>query len=288
MSAPTFQAVGTADSATTGAITPTLPTHAAGDLIILACEGDTTSFGTDPTGYTSLGVVTGSSTKLCVWYKIAASGAESNPTITPSSANHTYAQVITFRNVHQTLPIHAQSEGSANTNSVNGALGIDTAIDDTIILQIIAYGVDNAGPLASAEANTTITVTERHDAGSINGNGGGLIMYTGSLAAAGRVAQTTFTLAASTNTAMMTIAIAPIADYTIAGTVTVNGSAVSNGNDVRAFDLTQPAASYLCATVTTTGGTGAFSISAPYNDHNYQAVYEDGSSYGASAVDVAV
>lgn len=288
MSAPAYQALGTAASGTSGAVTPTLPTHATGDLIILAAEGDNVSFGTDPTGYTSLGVVTGSSNKLCVWWKIAASAAESNPTITPTTANHTYAQVITFRGAHQTLPIHNKAEGSANTNSVTAALGIDTAIDDTIILQIIGYGADNAGPLASAEANTTITVTERQDAGAIDGNGGGLIMYTGSLAAAGRVAQTTFTLGASTNTAMMTIAIAPIADYTIAGTVTVNGSAVSNGNDVRALDLTQPAASYLCVTVTTTGGTGAFSISAPYNDHNYQAVYEDGASYGASAVDVAV
>lgn len=288
MTAPNYQALGTAANNTGGSVTVTLPAHAAGDLFILCATGDNASFGTDPTGYTSLGVVVGSSCKLAAWIKIAASGAESNPTITPTTANHTYAQVVTVRNVHQTLPIHVRASGSANTNSVVAALGIETKVDDCLIVQIVAYGADNAGPLASAEANGSITVTERQDGGTTDGNGGGLIIYTGPKSSAGVVDQTTFTLTASTQVACMTLAIAPIADFTIAGTVTINGSPAGDGNNVRVLDLTQPAASYLVETTTTTGGTGAFTVEAPYDDHNYQAVYEDGASYGASAVAVAV
>lgn len=289
MTAPNYQAIGTPANGTSGAVVPVLPAHAAGDLLVLIAEGDNASFGSDPAGWTLVGVVSGTANKLAVWYKIAASNAETDPTITPTTGNHTFAHVISFRNVHQVKPIHARAVGSTNTSSVIGALGLDTHVDDCMILQIVGWGADNTGGLVSAEANGTLAnLAERIDAGTTDGNGGGIIAYTGEKAAAGAVDQTTFTLAASTAAAMMTLAIAPIADKVAASNVTIAGSPAPNGGNVRAIDLTQLEASYLARPVVTTGGTGAFSILTPYDDHDYQIVFENGASYGASAVDQAV
>jgi hypothetical protein len=289
---PNWQALGTSASGTSGAVTPTIPTHAIGDLLVLAAEGDNTDFGTDPTGWTRRSLVVGNGNKLCVWTRIATSTTENTDhptTITPTTANHTYAQVATARNVNQTIPIHVIAEASSGGATTAPCIpGFQTQVDACLYLGFLAWGADNAGPLASGEANSAVgTLTEQDDAGAISGNGGGLVIYSGTLASAGVVPQTTLTLGSSQWCAVG-IALNPIADKTISGTVTINGSAAANGQDVRVLDLTQPAASYLCVAGTTGGGTGAFTCNAPYTTHNYQAVYEDGASYGASAVDVAV
>lgn len=289
MTIAAYKSAGTPASVTTGTCTPTWPTHVAGDFALLIAEGNNTDFGAAPSGWTSLGRVPGNVGALEIWWKFAASGAETNPGITPTSPNHTYANIHTFTNVHATQPIHGQVNCDIITASVGRCPGLTTTVDDCLIFAVAAWNIDSAGPLASAEANSSLgSLTEREDSGTVDGNGGGLIAYTGTKAAAGLVDQTTFTLGSSAALACMTLALAPIADFTIAGTVTINGSPAANGNDVRVLDLTQPAASYLVATTTTTGGTGAFTVEAPYDDHNYQAVYEDGASYGASAVAVAV
>ena len=151
------------------------------------------------------------------------------------------------------------------------------------------YSGDGAGPLFSLESNADVTtLTERNDEGTALGNGGGVVLYTGTIAAAGNVRSTTFTSSLTTGMVGLVLAVNPIADFTISGTVTINGSAAANGNDVRVLDQTQPASSFLCIAGTTGSGTGTFTCKAPYTDHNYQAVYEDGASYGASATDVAV
>jgi hypothetical protein len=288
MSQATWKSVGTGVSDTTGAVTPIIPTHAAGDWMWLIAESVNTTWGSDPSGWTVVIDETFTTLKkLKVWRKLAASGAETDPTITPTGGNHIWAVVALTDNVHATEPVHFMAVEQIAAGTDQRFPSFKTLVDDCLVLQIGAYSIDNAGPICSAEANTSFTPVERFDAGTADGNGGGLVIYSGPATAPGDYASTTFTCT-STGWIVATLVLAPIADKTIAGTVTINGSPASNGNDVRAIDLTQPAASYLCTVATTTGGTGAFTISAPYTDHDYQAVYEDGASYGASAVDQAV
>ncbi len=285
--------VGTGAAGTTGAVTPTIGTHSIGNLMILAAEGDNTDFGTDPSGWTALCQITGSAQKMKVWYRVATSTDENTdhpPTIAPTSGNHTYANVVVVQDQHATLPFHQVIEAfHGGVSTVCGSAGLDTKIDDVFFLQIIGFGADNAGNFAGSESNSGVTgLTERLDEGTLNGNGGGLLIYSGTVPAPAQVPPTSWTAGTNTHWCQVTLAIAPAAAFTIAGTVTIDGSPAADGESVRVIDLTQPAASYLCSTGTTSGGTGAFSISAPYNDHDYQAVYEDGASYGASAVDQAV
>ncbi len=270
------------------------PTHATGDLGLLFVQVQTETVST-PSGWTAIpGLPTAAANNTAVrlfgFYRFATSSGESAATIPGVAVNNAWGAIVTVRNAHQTAPFHRVAVAfHTNANTTAWFPGLNTAVDDCLIVNAMAYHLDSAGPLSSAEANSSLAnVAELYDAGTITGGGGGIIVITGEKATAGTVDATTNTLSVASGFICATIAIAPIADFDIAGTVEIDGSPAANGESVRAIDLTQPAASYLCSTGTTSGGTGAFTITAPYGDHDYQAVYEDGDAYGASAVDQAV
>lgn len=301
MTIAAYKGQGTADSGTTGAITPTNGTHAADDYLLLLLAGNVTDFTTTnaltggrwATNAVKLGsaLSTDSNLLLEAWVLIAASVSETNPTITPTGANNTHGVVLVFESQHATIPTNEVSFAIAGAGA-GGIIyipGFTSRVDDLLVINVAGWQLDGAGPIFTGETNSSLaSLTERYDAGTAGGNGSGIGVWTGTKAAAGQVLPTQVTAGGTSNFAVLTLALNPIADFTIAGTVEIDGSPAANGESVRALDLTQPAASFLCSVGTTGGGTGAFSISAPYDDHNYQAVYEDGASYGASAVDVAV
>lgn len=76
--------------------------------------------------------------------------------------------------------------------------------------------------------------------------------------------------------------------YTVAGTVTINGAAAPNGEDVLIYAVDADGIPELVATVTTSGGTGAFTASVPDNTRDYFAKYDDGTYRGVSALDTPV
>lgn len=301
MTIAAYKGQGTAASGTTGAITPTNGTHAAGDYLLLLLAGNVTDFTTTnaltggrwATNAVKLGsaLSTDSNLLLEAWVLIAASVSETNPTITPTGANNTHGVVLVFESQHATIPTNEISiaiSGAATAGLIYMP-GFTSRVDDLLVINVAAWALDGTGPIFTGETNSSLgSLTERYDAGTAGGNGSGIGVWTGTKASAGQVLPTQVAAGGTSNFVVMTLALNPIADKTIAGTVTIDGAAAANGNDVRALDVTQPAASYLCSVAVTTGGTGAFSISAPYTSHSYQAVYEDGSSYGASAVAAAV
>jgi uncharacterized repeat protein (TIGR01451 family) len=72
---------------------------------------------------------------------------------------------------------------------------------------------------------------------------------------------------------------------TVAGTVTIAGDPAPNGSTVEIWSYSIPAStSELVTTVTTTGGTGAFTASAPDDQHDYRAFFDDGTNRGMSAL----
>ncbi len=286
MTIANWQAVGTG-SETSAA----WPTHATGDLGYLVVQSGSGGGLSTPSGWALIDgfPMSAGGELLYLFTKTAASGAEGAASLS-GGTNHTWGVIFTVRNPHTTLPHYQILQANAVGATTSGAApGFSCGIDDVLVINIFAWSADSAGPLSSGETNATLSgVTERYDAGTATNNGGGIAIISGTIAAAGRVDMTTVTFGSSTAYGAVTLAIAPVADETIAGTVTINGAAAANGETVRVLDLTQPAASYLVVNGTTGGGTGAFSMLAPYTDHDYQVVYEDGASYGASAVDQAV
>lgn len=72
-------------------------------------------------------------------------------------------------------------------------------------------------------------------------------------------------------------------EFTVAGNVEVNGSAVANGKTVEIIAKDSNGITERIGTTTTTGGTGAFTLEVLDNTRDYRALYEDGSIVGASA-----
>ena len=103
MAAPSVRAVGTSVFGTAGTVTPTMPTHATNDILVMivasSANASTTPTHSTPSGYTLVGTAentTGTTrAKITVWYKRATSGSETaqSCTVTPtgSTACHHFA-----------------------------------------------------------------------------------------------------------------------------------------------------------------------------------------------------
>jgi hypothetical protein len=266
-------------------------THATNDLVLVFVKYGAGTV-TTPTGFT---IFPGSpflhtTEGLAVFYQYAASASEGAIALA-GGTDHMLGLAVAIQNAHLTQPFHAVT-GWRQLGAQTSATGcpLKTLVDDILVLDVFACILDNqSGAIASGEANSDLgSLTEIFDASTLTGNGGALVGYSGTKAAPGLIGPTTIGTLTSTARSGVRIAIAPIADKVASSTVTIDGIPAANGETVRLLDLTQPEASYLCLNGTTSGGTGTFTCYSPYDDHDLQAVYEDGASYGASAVDQAV
>lgn len=216
--APTFQASGTVASGT-GSVSPSWPTHAIGDVALLFVE----SAGGEPvTLSTSAGFVqvanspqaTGSGTsgtQITVFWARATSTSMAAPTIS-DPGNHAYSQIITYRGViNSGNPWDVTSGGIKATASGSVTVtGVTTTVPDTLIVQAVSRDLDSSAAAFSAEANANLTgITERADAGTTSGNGGGFAIWDGAKATAGATGNTTATVTSSLN-AFLTIALKPL------------------------------------------------------------------------------
>lgn len=229
--------------------------------------------------------------RLFAWWRFATSGAEGN--VDPRQGvgpNFAWGRIFTFSGVNTRSPIHrvsAMGTPGGSTGGVTAALV--TERPHCMIAQALAWNADNAGGIASAEANSSLaSLAERGDDGTVTNSGGGVILYTGEKSAQGEVDQTTMTLV-NTTVASLTIALAPADQYTIAGNWMINGGTdpAPDGSLIEFWDKTL---GVLERTSTVGGGSGAYSTTVPYNDHDYRVVGDDsvGPNYSASELDQAV
>jgi hypothetical protein len=280
MAAPTVVSVGTGSETA-----PTLGTHAAGDIIFLAVE-TTGGTVTTPTGYTAGRVTahpTASTTQIQYFYKVAASGSETAPTIAHTS-DHAWGFIIVVRGADSTL--HRRVEGSYTSNNATNTVSLpETSLDDCMLLTFIAWAGDAAGPGASAESGADVTsLVEQADGGTVTSGGGGVVIYTSVKATAGVCGYIKFTNTGMGSIAYQTIAIAPARAVTVSGTWTHNGAAHADAsNVVKIYDTTQVDTA---VTASISGGAGGFSALVRYSTHNYIAVCDDGTVRGVSAVGV--
>jgi MSHA biogenesis protein MshQ len=107
--------VGALSSAASGNLTPALPAHAAGDLLLcLSASTDTINHTVGTAGWTRIYFLSGTGNhRAAAFYKIAASGAETNPTITHTGGNSVLARCTRFRGVDTANPFDVAYAASA-------------------------------------------------------------------------------------------------------------------------------------------------------------------------------
>ena len=197
MAAPSFVGVG---GAVTSGTVP-LPTGwAAGDLALLVAEtqhNDTPISGWTPTGWTRItskttgdcGVTANTtSTRVTVWYRRLQAG-DVGPTL-PAPQNHVIAYIVAYRGVASTGDPWdvwvAGCEGTADTTL--SATGPTTMVPDTRVVVIASSGADTAAAQFSGWSAPSLdggTITERADAFTTAGNGGGVTVADGVKSAPG-------------------------------------------------------------------------------------------------------
>ena len=101
--------------------------------------------------------------------------------------DHVYAQILTYRGVISTgNPWDVTGGGvkAAASTSVT-VTGVTTTVANTLIVQAVARDLDSSAAAFSAETNANLTgITERSDAGTTSGVGGGFAVWDGVKAAA--------------------------------------------------------------------------------------------------------
>lgn len=194
MALPTFVGVGTFGNGT-GSIAPGLPAGwAVGDDLYLFVESGDQVASPPNTTWTHLGhVAVTAQTRLTVFTKRAVTG-EVAPTVA-DTGDHTLAFVVATRNGYGLPHVKVFSSGSiTGTNQVQTITGGTTTENDCLILIVTTHGNDVATASYSALTNANLAnLTERADSSSQQGNGGGIGIFTGELATAGAIGNTTVT-----------------------------------------------------------------------------------------------
>lgn len=216
MALPTWQAAGTPVSGL-GDITPVWPAHAANDVGLLVVESTIGPVAT-PTGWEH---VTGSpltttgalGNELTVFWKRAASGAETNPTIT-DTGNHQGAVIVTVRGcITSGNPWNVvASDADETPNTAIDIPGATTTVANCLVIGIVSSGVDTGTQAAGSWANADLAnLTEQLDWHHTTGDGGGFVIVSGEKAAVGLYGTTTATFVDSTDQCHMSIALRPSA-----------------------------------------------------------------------------
>lgn len=183
----------------------TMPTHQAGDLLIMQYMTDSNGeYTSPPSGWNILPVSKGTGTRfIALAYKIAQSNNEPTLNVT-SNVNNTIDSatwVFNIRGASPTNPINAQQNSFRNTGIMNGTIqGLTTTNDNCLILSIITSAKDSSiGGLSNWANPSLVSISGSFDLGFTNDNGGTFGMAHGVKESSGVVANTTFTITTGTN-----------------------------------------------------------------------------------------
>jgi hypothetical protein len=203
--APTFVGAGTLDYSG-GNTAPTIhASTAVDDLMILAIETSNsnvtagTNFSASWTEMANSPVALASFTKLHVFYKLYEVSDGSSLTIN-DPGDHNGAQIFTFRNVDMTtVPTHDNFGTYATTTSLSISGGT-TVDNNTMVVFFNAGDVDGSTTSRYNGIGTNATLTDFTQIGTgagLNGNGGSLDAWAGTLATAGSAGTLTGTIAST-------------------------------------------------------------------------------------------
>lgn len=206
MALPTIVGSGAA-AASTGAITPDLPAGVeTNDLLLLFVETvGSESISVSDAGWTAapnspINLNTGSNTRLSVFWK-RAGAAETAPTTT-DSGDHQIGAIMAVRGcVTKGNPFLVTASGSTSAIATKtGANNLWPLINNVLVINAFAQGDDGqtTGQFSSFTNASLGSLTERIDAFTDLGNGGGLAVATGTKATPGLITGTTVTCSFTT------------------------------------------------------------------------------------------
>ncbi len=218
MTLPTFVAASSYIGAAVTATVP-LPTGTeVDDVLVLLAEtanqavtalSGWTEIASSPQGTGTTGDT--SATRLTARWKRATAyefsvGAATTP------AEHIGAVMLAFRGCPTSgNPINVSAGSTEANNDTSVSIpGATTTVDDCLVVAAVAHHRDIATAQFSAWANSDLgSVAEIVDAGTTQGNGGGIGVATGTKAAAGAYGATTATCALTSNYGLLSFALAP-------------------------------------------------------------------------------
>lgn len=270
--------------------TPGLPAGlTAGDLLLLCAETQTEvpnpSGGSGP--YTMLSPIgTRADTRSSVLTRVCGNpGTETAPTTFPGIAvNHAWGVIAAYTNA-EVVDIFTLGAGFAS-NTSHAAPKFRTFQDDIRVVYVISWAADSATITLASPTNASLTgLTIRHESGTTNGNGGGIVIVDGLKATAGVVDELTWTQTTASAVAVTVILLQTKKTTTYSGVASLAGGGFApNGTVVKIADTTQMDA---VVTTTVSGGAGAFSAPVRFPAHTYVATADDGAgNRGSSEEDV--
>lgn len=268
--APVFVQAGTAATGT-GAVTPTIPTNLANDIILVFAQSGNQTISMTTGGYTQIGPQPGSGTaaaaaanRLAVFWKRSA-GAEGNPTVA-DSGDHTTANCIVIRGCITTGdPFNFISSGPKTTASTTlTATGGSTSVDNMLVIVFAAQSVASASAQFSSWANSSlVSITEASDDSGTGGTGGGGVASAyGIKSVAGLVTSTTATEANSTVDSFLTIAMVPANITQVNPAPWVYEYLNSSGTDIAVIPTNAVTAEIISIAAGGAGGSGIASTAA--------------------------
>lgn len=236
MAIPTVQAVGSS-AAGIGDITVTLPTHAADDILLVVHETNQSTAPSAPSGWAVLAQYaqgTNVTTVTVYWLRATSSGT-TNPTFV-DPGNHQIGAALVIRGcITSGNPWDYTPSGEGQSGTTTFATTSQTTtVNDCLVFGVISDNTDTATDQMSGEANANLsTFTKQGAFYTTQGNGGGVIVYTGGLATAGSTGSFTGNIATTSAWAGVTFALKPAAGVTnYNGTSALSATAVTTSSGV--------------------------------------------------------
>jgi hypothetical protein len=216
--APAYQAAGAAVS-DTKAVSPAWPAHVINDIALLfieSCGGQAATLST-PAGFAAVANspqatgTTTNGTRITVYWARATSNAMTAPTVA-DPGDHVYARIITYRGVVSTDNPWDVTGGDVKATASTSVTvtGVTASASNRRVVQVVARDNDSTAAAFSAQTNANLTgITERQDAGTTSGNGGGFAVWDGLLATGSATGNTTATVTSSINAFLTIVLPAP-------------------------------------------------------------------------------
>ena len=140
-----FRGVGALDSDSSGNITPGYPTGwQTNDILLCLIETKDNISVTMPSGWTQLlSGTSGATHQALVFWKKAASGDDTTPTVTHTGGNAIIARIIGFYNVDQTTPFEGAASLTHSASDLSTEAGGITTVSQGAMLVFTAHIADN-------------------------------------------------------------------------------------------------------------------------------------------------
>jgi hypothetical protein len=181
------------------------------------------------TGSPVTDVATTAGSKLQVWWKRAASAAETSVAV-PDSGDHQVAAIFTFRGCIPTgNPWNVATTGTKTTASTTATVpSLTTTVPDTLVVAVVGRPDDSASTTHFGTlTNANLTgIGAGGEAGTTSGHGGGFCVEYGTFAGVGSTGTSTLSKTASTTDTYMALALRAAASLTSStGSFAVTGIA---------------------------------------------------------------